>query len=97
MGSPKGSRSYCTWSTEEEESLRLGVVKHGLGSWEIIRRDPEFPLLEWVTAGTLAESFGGESWDKIRAIRGVASAYLHTDCFPQEEIRGAAQGQGELT
>ncbi len=40
------SRAYNCWTTEEEDSLRNGVTKHGLGSWEIIRRDPEFLMLE---------------------------------------------------
>ncbi|KAG1667355.1 hypothetical protein FOA52_001415 [Chlamydomonas sp. UWO 241] len=41
-----GTRGYNCWTTEEEEQLRAGVGKHGLGSWEIIRRDSEFHLLE---------------------------------------------------
>jgi hypothetical protein len=49
--SPRGSsaaavRAYHTWTSEEEDSLRLGVAKHGLGSWEIIRKDSEFAMLE---------------------------------------------------
>lgn len=40
------TRAYNCWTHEEEEQLRLGVEKHGLGSWEIIRRDTEFGLLE---------------------------------------------------
>jgi hypothetical protein len=41
-----GTRSYNVWSVEEEEALRQGVKKHGLGAWEIIRRDKAFAVLE---------------------------------------------------
>ena len=37
-------RAYHSWTSEEEEALRKGVEKHGLGSWEVIRKDPEFGL-----------------------------------------------------
>jgi hypothetical protein len=35
-------RTYRVWSHDEEEALRLGVLKHGLGAWEAIRLDVEF-------------------------------------------------------
>lgn len=38
------------WTPEEEEALRQGVQKHGIGSWEVIRQDTSFSnLLWWVT------------------------------------------------
>ncbi|XP_042480129.1 telomere repeat-binding factor 4-like [Macadamia integrifolia] len=37
MGNPKQK-----WTTEEEEALRAGVDKHGVGKWKNIQRDPEF-------------------------------------------------------
>ncbi|CAI9773565.1 unnamed protein product [Fraxinus pennsylvanica] len=30
------------WTVEEEEALKAGVVKHGLGKWKNILRDPQF-------------------------------------------------------
>ncbi|KAJ4958316.1 hypothetical protein NE237_025427 [Protea cynaroides] len=37
MGNPKQK-----WTTEEEDALRAGVDKHGVGKWKNIQRDPEF-------------------------------------------------------
>ena len=39
------TREYRVWDQQEEEALREGVKKHGLGAWERIRTDPEFSLL----------------------------------------------------
>jgi hypothetical protein len=39
-------RTYRVWVPEEEEALRLGVQKHGLGAWELIRTDDAFPSLQ---------------------------------------------------
>ena len=36
------------WDSHEEEQLRRGVQKHGIGSWERIRHDPEFKTLKCV-------------------------------------------------
>ena len=33
------------WAAEEEDALRLGVAKHGIGAWEIIRQDPAYRSL----------------------------------------------------
>mmetsp|Transcript_12072 Transcript_12072/g.33932 ORF Transcript_12072/g.33932 Transcript_12072/m.33932 type:complete len:504 (+) Transcript_12072:504-2015(+) len=41
----KKHRAYRVWQPEEEEALRLGVQKHGLGAWEQIRTDDSFPSL----------------------------------------------------
>lgn len=41
----KASRGYRVWDEEEEQALRAGVKKHGLGAWEVIRTDDEFPIL----------------------------------------------------
>ena len=40
-------RCYRVWTPEEEEALRAGVHKHGIGSWEIIRQDATFSHLLW--------------------------------------------------
>lgn len=37
MGNPKQK-----WTTEEEDALRAGVLKHGTGKWKNIQKDPEF-------------------------------------------------------
>lgn len=44
-GKSKLTRGYRVWCGEEENQLRQGVLKCGLGAWEVIRRDPEFPGL----------------------------------------------------
>lgn len=33
------------WDAAEENALKAGVKKHGLGAWERIRTDPEFTIL----------------------------------------------------
>jgi len=33
------------WSSEEEAALKAGVVKHGVGKWSKILKDPEFMML----------------------------------------------------
>ncbi len=43
-----GFRGY--WDAHEEDMLRRGVQKHGIGSWERIRHDPEFKILKCVRA-----------------------------------------------
>ncbi|KAF9609918.1 hypothetical protein IFM89_019011 [Coptis chinensis] len=30
------------WTEEEEAALKAGILKHGLGKWRIISKDPEF-------------------------------------------------------
>lgn len=45
MSSSKQTRAYRIWCAEAEEALRQGVRKHGLGAWELIRKDPEFEIL----------------------------------------------------
>lgn len=37
MGAPKQK-----WTSEEEAALKAGVVKHGVGKWRTILKDPEF-------------------------------------------------------
>eukprot|EP00262_Sarcandra_glabra_P013663 TRINITY_DN3849_c0_g1_i1.p1 TRINITY_DN3849_c0_g1~~TRINITY_DN3849_c0_g1_i1.p1 ORF type:complete len:299 (-),score=71.83 TRINITY_DN3849_c0_g1_i1:17-913(-) len=37
MGAPKQK-----WTSEEEEALKAGVVKHGAGKWRTILKDPEY-------------------------------------------------------
>lgn len=45
MSASKQTRAYRIWDGEAEEALRAGVRKHGLGAWELIRKDPEFETL----------------------------------------------------
>ena len=46
MPSKNSARSYRVWTAEEEETLRCGVRKHGVGAWERIRADDEFAMLQ---------------------------------------------------
>lgn len=48
MGSSgaSGRREYRVWEAHEEQALRDGVKKHGLGAWEKIRTDGEFEVLK---------------------------------------------------
>lgn len=39
------AREYRIWDQPEEDALRAGVKKHGLGAWERIRTDPDFSAL----------------------------------------------------
>jgi hypothetical protein len=39
------SREYRVWDAAEENALKAGVKKHGLGAWERIRTDPDFTIL----------------------------------------------------
>ena len=34
------------WDEEEENALRDAVQKHGIGSWEKMRHDPDFKVLK---------------------------------------------------
>ncbi|KAK9904272.1 hypothetical protein WJX75_008209 [Coccomyxa subellipsoidea] len=52
-------RCYRVWTAEEEEALRKGVQKHGIGSWEIIRQDANYRHL-------LADRTGVQLKDKGR-------------------------------
>lgn len=39
------SRGYRVWSETEEQALREGVKRYGVGSWETIRQDKSFTVL----------------------------------------------------
>ncbi|KAL5226493.1 hypothetical protein ABZP36_014758 [Zizania latifolia] len=73
MGAPKQK-----WTSEEEEALRRGVLKHGAGKWRTIQKDPEFsPVLssrsnidlkdKWRNLSFSASGLG--SRDKIKVLR----------------------------
>ncbi|KAL6615887.1 hypothetical protein ACP70R_038157 [Stipagrostis hirtigluma subsp. patula] len=73
MGAPKQK-----WTSEEEEALRRGVLKHGAGKWRTIQKDPEFsPVLssrsnidlkdKWRNLSFSASGLG--SRDKLRVLR----------------------------
>lgn len=73
----KTTRGYNVWSVEEEAALRDGVKKHGLGAWEVIRKDPEFIVLECV-------GFGDSSCLKLSVCRVVCFASCtKLRCLPQ--------------
>lgn len=40
------SRAYHVWSENEEQALREGVRRYGVGSWEPIRQDKSFSVLK---------------------------------------------------
>jgi len=40
------SRAYHVWSENEEQALREGVKRYGVGSWEPIRQDKSFSVLK---------------------------------------------------
>lgn len=42
----KTPKKYKAWDKEEMMMLRKGVQRHGVGSWETIRQDPDFKLLK---------------------------------------------------
>jgi len=35
--SPLCTHMHAVWSDEEKQALQSGVLKHGLGAWEVIR------------------------------------------------------------
>ena len=41
------SRAYHVWSENEEQALREGVRRYGVGSWELIRQDKSFAILKY--------------------------------------------------
>lgn len=55
MGGGGTFRGY--WCGEEEEALRRGVQKHGIGAWERIRHDPEFKILKGRTGVQLKDKW----------------------------------------
>uniref|UniRef100_A0A061RT19 Uncharacterized protein n=1 Tax=Tetraselmis sp. GSL018 TaxID=582737 RepID=A0A061RT19_9CHLO len=67
-------RSYWVWEPEEEEALRLGVARHGAGSWQAILQDPGCSVLQGRTGiqlkdkwRNLVKSKGGERSAQHRA------------------------------
>lgn len=47
------SRSYHVWSELEEQALREGVRRYGVGSWEPIRQDKSFSILKFCSSKLL--------------------------------------------
>ncbi|GMH45269.1 hypothetical protein BSKO_13226 [Bryopsis sp. KO-2023] len=41
-----GSRAYNVWTEKEEQALRNGVKRYGVGAWEMIRQDKNFAMLK---------------------------------------------------
>uniref|UniRef100_A0A061RLE5 Uncharacterized protein n=1 Tax=Tetraselmis sp. GSL018 TaxID=582737 RepID=A0A061RLE5_9CHLO len=50
-------RAYVPWTAEEEEALRLGVLRHGVGAWQVILKDPEFAILKTRTGIQLKDKW----------------------------------------
>ncbi|CAD7702283.1 unnamed protein product [Ostreobium quekettii] len=40
------SRAYNVWTDKEEDALRAGVRRYGIGAWELIRQDKDYPALK---------------------------------------------------
>ena len=38
----------CTWTVEDDSRLLAGVYEYGFGSWEAIKMDPSYKLMEKV-------------------------------------------------
>lgn len=41
-----GSRAYNVWTAKEEDALRAGVRRYGIGAWELIRQDKDFMVVK---------------------------------------------------
>lgn len=52
-----GSRAYNVWTVEEEEALRAGVKRYGVGAWELIRRDNDFNVVRQRTGVQLKDKW----------------------------------------
>ncbi|KAK1325258.1 Telomere repeat-binding factor 1 [Acorus calamus] len=71
MGAPKQK-----WTSEEENALKAGVVKHGAGKWRTILKDPEFSSIlclrsnvdlkdKWRNMSVTANGFGSREKARI--------------------------------
>ncbi|XP_062204227.1 glycylpeptide N-tetradecanoyltransferase 1-like [Phragmites australis] len=80
MGAPKQK-----WTSEEEEALRRGVLKHGAGKWRTIQKDPEFsPVLssrsnidlkdKWRNLSFSASGLGSRDKIRVPKITGPSSS-----------------------
>uniref|UniRef100_J3L3C7 MYB transcription factor n=1 Tax=Oryza brachyantha TaxID=4533 RepID=J3L3C7_ORYBR len=80
MGAPKQK-----WTSEEEEALRRGVLKHGPGKWRTIQKDPEFsPVLssrsnidlkdKWRNLSFSASGLGSRDKLKVPRTKGPSSS-----------------------
>ena len=47
----KSANWDCTWTVEDDSRLLAGVYEYGLGSWEAIKMDPSYQLMEKVRRG----------------------------------------------
>lgn len=73
------------WDAHEEDQLRRGVQKHGIGSWERIRHDPEFKVLRCADAPGARGVARGAAGAATRAAakrRCAASASVPCGAFP---------------
>ncbi|KAK9838263.1 hypothetical protein WJX81_001039 [Elliptochloris bilobata] len=72
-------RDYRVWAAEEEDALRSGVAKHGIGAWEIIRQDPAYRSL-------LIDRTGVQLKDKWRNL----VKFKHVSRSEVDSFRGAS-------
>ena len=73
------------WDAHEEDQLRRGVQKHGIGSWERIRHDPEFKVLRCADAPGargIARGAAGAATRAAAKRRCAASASVPCGAFP---------------
>ncbi|KAI0504138.1 hypothetical protein KFK09_015086 [Dendrobium nobile] len=59
MGAPKQK-----WTSDEESALKAGVVKHGVGKWRTILKDPEF-FLKIHNARYMLQPWNGISFERL--------------------------------
>ena len=75
-------RDYKVWMPEEEEALREGVSRHGLGAWEVIRHDPAYKCLKTRTGVQLKDK-----WRNLVKFKHVASNDLGLGIQAQTRLR----------
>ncbi|XP_020995704.1 telomere repeat-binding factor 1 isoform X2 [Arachis duranensis] len=84
MGAPKQK-----WTSEEEAALKAGVVKHGVGKWRTILKDPEFSGVlylrsnvdlkdKWRNLSVMANGWSSREKSRL-AIRRVHQAPKHDE------------------
>ena len=67
------SRAYHVWSENEEQALREGVRRYGVGSWELIRQDKSFAILKYSRCPeTTVSDCGSQATQRCTTKRQVA-------------------------
>lgn len=84
MGAPKQK-----WTSEEEAALKAGVVKHGVGKWRTILKDPEFSCVlylrsnvdlkdKWRNLSVMANGWSSREKSRL-SVRRVHQAPRHDE------------------